>query len=103
MWIEGGDAGLGNAGGLGWRAEVDEHRKHVHEIWSVFTTFAEERNGARFAALLPDPDGEPFAEWSHHDRYAARYHFGPDIVGAHRTAASRVCDMVERAVQDGLL
>jgi len=78
-----------------------QHRQHVHKLWPIFESFAQGRDGARFAAMLPD--GKPFAGWSHHDRYADRKHFGPAGVDAHRDAAAQVSNMVKRARQDGVL
>ncbi len=78
-----------------------QHQKHVHELWPIFKSFAQRRDGASFAAMLPD--GEPFEDWSHHDRYATRKHFRPAGVEAHREAAARVCKIVRRAMQDGRL
>ncbi len=93
--------------GLGMEVNMDgvpvkkEYRKHVHELWSVFKSFAENPEGAQYVAMLPD--SEPFEDWSHHDRYAARNHFGADGANAHRIAAKLVCHIVNQAMQDGRL
>ena len=78
-----------------------EYRKHVHELWPAFRTFVQNRDGARYAKLLPD--GEPFADWSHHDRYVNRVCIEQANVTGHREAALQVRGMVELATQDGQL
>ena len=78
-----------------------EHRKHVQDLWPEFGSFAQNRNGAKYVTLLLQPN--PFANWSHHDRYAHRRHFCRANVQPYRDGAKRVCDMVASAKQDGLL
>ncbi len=75
-----------------------EHRVHVQELWPIFEKFAGDRNGARFLRSLPD--GMPFSDWSHHDRYAHGHHFRQEKAGLHREAARRICQMVQRTQQD---
>ena len=85
---------------LGMTGNPDrQYRKHVHELWPEFKSFAQARNGARYVNLLPD--GEPFADWSHDDRYVHRICIGETAVETHRQAASEVRGMVELATQDG--
>ena len=78
-----------------------EHRKHIQEIWPAFATFVQGRNGARYLAMLSAP--APFADWSHHNRYANRTHFPEPDVRRHRNAARQVCRVVRRAEKDGKL
>lgn len=75
------------------------YRKHVHEIWPDFVTFARDRKGARFLSRLPAD--APFDDWSHHNRYAARDQFQPVDIEQHREAARRVNRVVQLAVQSG--
>ena len=75
------------------------YRKHVHEIWPDFVTFAGERKGARYLSRLPAD--APFDDWSHHNRYAAHGHFQPGDVEQHRDAARRVFRVVQLAMQSG--
>lgn len=63
------------------------HRKHVQELWPAFmtfATFAKGRQGGRYLSLLPS--SSPFANWSHHDRYAHRGNFLKTAVEQHRVA-----------------
>ncbi|MCE2542715.1 MAG: SAM-dependent methyltransferase [Acidobacteria bacterium] len=77
----------------------EKYRKHVQELWPIFIDYAERRGGKRYLRRLPP--GEPFADWSHHDRYAHRATFTKDSVEPHQAAAQRILDMVESSVQDG--
>ena len=81
--------------------EKPEHRKHIQEIWPAFTTFAKGRSGARYLGMLSV--GEPFSDWSHHNRYANRNQFPKPHVRPHRNAAWEVCRMVRQAAKDGQL
>ena len=92
--------------GLGMRVDAagkpdPKYLKHVHRLWPEFKSFAQARNGARYVNLLPV--GEPFADWSHDDRYVHRICVKPSGVSAHRQAALRVRGIVELATQDGHL
>ena len=77
-----------------------EHRVHVQALWPQFIAFAgTRREGARYLALLP-PDA-PFADWSHHGRYAHRAHLGQSDASRHRDAANEVRQIVDLATEDG--
>ena len=76
-----------------------EHRQHVRGLWPVFQSFAGGQVGRRLLRLLPD--GDPFANWSHHDRYSHRDGFREDTVEPHRSAAREVRGMVDSSEQDG--
>ena len=52
----------------------------------------------RYLALLPP--GEPFQDWSHHDRYAHRRHFSEQHAQRHREAADEVRGVAELALED---
>ena len=83
------------------RPEVAEHRKHVQDLWPIFRTFAAGRNGEWY--LLQLPCGEPFRDWSHHDRYASRDRYSKPAIVPHQEAARAVCHMLQRATLDGRL
>lgn len=83
------------------RPEVGRHRQHVQDLWPVFRTFVEERSGEWYLQQLPA--GEPFRDWSHHDRYASRGHYGEPVVVPHQDAARAICLMMQRAALDGRL
>ena len=78
-----------------------EHQKHVQDLWPVFSAFATGRGGARYLRLLPG--GEPFSDWSHHNRYAHRRHFQEANVEPHRRATWDIRKMIQLARQDGQL
>ena len=76
------------------------HRVHVQEFWPEFIAFAgARREGARYVALMPSD--EPFADWSHHDRYAHRKHFDGNDAARHREAADGVRRVVDLLAEDG--
>lgn len=75
-----------------------KYRKHVQDLWPIFQQFAADRYGSKYIPLLPD--GEPFSDWSHHDRYAHRENFDKTNVEPHREAAQEIRRMVEQAAQD---
>ena len=83
------------------RPEAPEYRKHVQELWPEFVSFAGEKYGARYLRLLPHD--EPFANWSHHDRYANRGCFQKQGTERHREASRNILKMVELAVEDSPL
>ena len=70
-----------------------EHQEHIPRIWQAFADFATGRGGQRYLRLLPG--GEPFADWSHHDRYAHRRHFNQERAHRHGEAARAVRAMVQ--------
>lgn len=76
-----------------------QHRRHVQDIWKHFQGFAEGRQGERYLSLLPKD--EPFAGWSHHNRYAHRRHCGKSEAERSRRGAQGICRMVQRAAGDG--
>ena len=46
------------------------------------------------------PAGEPFADWSHHDRYAYQGHFDRAGTERHREAAQEIRGMVQNLSLD---
>ena len=80
--------------------EEERHRVHVQHLWPMFRDFAEARRAAQFVRLLPAE--APFADWSHHDRYANRRYFDAERAERHRDAAGAVRDMVLRARRGGM-
>ena len=81
------------------KPEMPQHRKHVQELWSVFRTFAEGRNGEWYLSRLPEEG--PFRDWSPDDRYASGGHYSRPLVEPHRHATMRILQMIQQARQDG--
>lgn len=73
------------------------HRTHVQHLWSAFRTFTSSRKGAIYLSMLPN--GSPFADWSHHDRYAHRSYCCERDVRSHRAAARQIRPMVQHLQQ----
>ncbi|MCY3845234.1 MAG: SAM-dependent methyltransferase [Acidobacteria bacterium] len=74
---------------------VSVAKKHVQDFWPIFEAFLQGPSGARYLSLLPG--GAPFADWSHHDRYAHGRHFDEAIVERHRAAARGIRGLVALA------
>lgn len=74
---------------------------HVQDLWPQFVAFASGHGGARYVEELPA--GTPFADWSHHDRYAREGHSGGAAVAGHRVAAKGIRRMVQAAEMDETL
>ena len=91
---------------LGMRVDPDgiperKHRKHVQELWPIFRTFAEGHGGQSYLRQLPL--GQPFHDWSHHDRYASTKNFSKPSTVPHQDAARGIFLMLQRATRDGHL
>ena len=71
------------------------------ELWPIFQSFVAALEDVQYLDQLPP--GEPFADWSHHDRYAHGGYCGRTDVETHRNAADAVGTIVESARQNGLL
>ena len=90
---------------------VDAHHRHWadaellfdHDRWGkpIFQSFIDTLEDSEYLDRLPP--GEPFGDWSHHDRYAHRGYCNRPDVEAHRHAAGAVRAIVETARQNGLL
>ena len=74
-----------------------EYKKHVRELWPLFVDFMEKRRELELWSEFPG--GEPFGDWSHHDRYARQELFRPGEVERHREAAERIGRMVKWQLQ----
>ena len=57
--------------------------------------FLQGPSGARYLSLLPGD--APFADWSHHDRYAHGRRFDEAIVERHRAAVREIRGLVALA------
>ena len=92
---------------LGMKTDADgspassEHRRHVQDLWRAFKSFTSGKQGSWFRSNLPP--GEPFFDWSHHDRYASGHSYNEGGVEPHRLAARRLRSLIQRAQQDGRL
>ena len=73
--------------------------KHVQELWPTFQSFCTDREYTQYLDQLPP--GDPFADWSHHDRYAQGDYCGRADVEAHRDAAEAVGAIVQSVMQNG--
>ena len=76
-----------------------KYLKHLPDLWPIFQDFAKGRDGGQYLDRLPIR--EPFADWSHHDRYAHSEGFSRATLEPHRDAARGIRQMVATAEQDG--
>ena len=77
-----------------------DHRTHIQDLWGHFQSFCHGNSGARYVVMLPS--GQPFSDWSHHNRYSNRKNFHQHIVDAHRTAALQIGRIANQARLDGV-
>ena len=78
-----------------------KYRTHVNSLWPKFQVFAQGRGGSWFVTNLPK--GEPFANWTEHDRYAHQQYITESETVAHRDAANKVLNILKNARMMGLL
>ena len=79
----------------------DRYRKHVQDLWPKFMSFSHSHSlGALCLSFLPE--GQPFSDWSHHDRYANRNHANEERATSHRLAARAIVAMVEARLLQGI-
>lgn len=74
------------------------HRKHIQDIWPLFSDLAHDRDGGRYRLT-----GRPFDDWSHHDRYANRNHVDLEALRRYRKATEEVVHIINLATLDGKL
>ena len=76
-----------------------DYRRHVDELWPRYRALIENRGEMRY---LVD-GGDPFSDWSIHDRYARRGHVDRARAKRHREGAEEVHLMLENVAADGRL
>ena len=81
--------------------EQRKFREHANGVWPIFKTFAKGRVGYWYLSRLPQ--GLPFSNWSHHDRYAHQKSITRDEAEAHRGAARGLVRLVKYAENAGML
>lgn len=71
-----------------------KHRTHIDKIWEEFITFAENRQGAHYAAMLSGPN--PFSDWNIDQRYNHRSQFSEPIVTNHHKGTKAVMMILQQ-------
>lgn len=90
---------------LGWMSldasgkPEPEYRKHIRELWPIYSGLVRDRAGGRYEPTSEDP----FDDWSHHNRYADRHHVCQEVVGRYREATKDVTRIMGLAIMDGKL
>lgn len=70
----------------------DAYRKHIQDLWRLFSTLAFGSKAANYLRILPS--NFPFKDWSQNDRYANSDYFEKRSTRIHRDAAIAVSQMV---------
>ena len=76
-----------------------KYRQHIKKLWPEFQSFIGENKSVNYAKLLQTSN--PFADWSHNDRYANGDRFSDNCIQHHRDAARDVLTMVQRVILEG--
>jgi len=72
-----------------------QHNKPDKDLWPEFISFANGRNGAKYAGLLPSSN--PFHNWAIEQRYSDGNVFDEAWVEPHRTATKKVFKILTAA------
>jgi hypothetical protein len=85
-------------------APIVPPRIHNPALWDQFIMFANSRNAVHYAAYL-DRNGNPFRmpAWEVADRYNASRDVSRDAVEAHKKAATESINVMNIAIQDGVV
>ena len=75
-------------------------RKHADGVWARFESY---RSGHHRGAGFVLPTGNPFADWEVSQRYAHQRNFDAARATAHKAGARLVCQLVKKAVLEGLI
>lgn len=80
---------------------VDEkHRVHINKLWNEFVSFADSRNGARYASQLSSVYN-PFMDWNVNQRYAHRTDITSVATETHQRGARTARQILDDAVLNG--
>jgi hypothetical protein len=79
-----------------------KHRKHVDTLWNEFCTFAQMRNGAKYAATL-SAYGNDFIDWDISQRYEHRATITAAMVKKHEEGARTAMNVLKQAFLDGVV
>jgi hypothetical protein len=94
--------------GLGMQLRPDgapvepEHRKHVDSLWGEFCSFAQGRNGAKYAVVVSSV-ANPFSSWSISQRYEHRANITQAIMKEHEKGARKAMNVLKQAFLDGVV
>lgn len=74
--------------------------KHINILWDEFITFAQNRNGSHYAAMLSGTPN-PFSDWDIDQRYHHRTQFSEPLVTNHHNATKAVMMVLQAATLNG--
>jgi hypothetical protein len=73
---------------------------HADGVWARYESY---RSGHIRGAGYILPTNNPFADWNISQRYAHQNHFNQVRTMAHQTGASQVCQLIKKAILEGLI
>lgn len=76
------------------------HRVHINQLWNEFVSFANSRNGARYASRLAHV-ANPFMDWDVNQRYNHRTGITPAVAASHEQGAHTAKQILDSAVLNG--
>ena len=75
-------------------------RVHADKVWNRFESY---RSGHHQGANYTLPTVNPFLDWNVNQRYAHRSNVDSERLANHRTGTELVRELINKAIQDGLL
>ncbi|MGE4297110.1 MAG: hypothetical protein AB7E47_03695 [Desulfovibrionaceae bacterium] len=75
-------------------------KRHANAIWDRFEAY---RAGHQTGAAYTLPRSNPFSNWNVDQRYANQRNFDAKLVAKHKSGATSVNNLIEKAKKDGLL
>lgn len=79
-----------------------KHKIHIDKLWGEFITFANSRNGARYAAKISGIQS-PFDNWTIHQRYVHRNDIVQNTANNHKNGANVAMKILSSAILDGVV
>ena len=80
----------------------DPYAVHIDRLWDEFITFAQSRNGARYATVMGSRQN-PFSDWDVAQRYCHRSDITNAILENHRQGALTTRKVLNNAVLEGVI
>ncbi|WP_373500086.1 hypothetical protein [Desulfococcus sp.] len=80
----------------------DPYAVHINQLWGQFHTFAQGRNGAKYAAVI-DPISNPFHDWDVNRRYCHRSDITNIMLQNHKNGAEKTKLVLSQAILDGVV
>ena len=82
--------------------QEDKHRRHINQLWNVFISFANTRNGSKYTHSISSSTN-PFYDWDIAYRYSHRRDISKKSVKVHQKGSEDVMRILEQAHLDGII